>query len=250
MLLLRTIDTGEANFEKDLRLCRWHIHVEQVHDLTGGRGNHHSAFGIIQISYGTAQEDHSVVLRDPDVLARQFRPQLAANAIEHVICSEIAWPDRDIEKLPAAALIPNDQAGLAGSFAAEKNLRWTYGLRHGIVTQTDDDARDRPSKIKDNRFTHRERQVVCRILTRRCRRLGSRRGCLGQDGRFGTEYECQSADTGDKNPSFSFHCFPPGVANLSSVLVAPLMTVTVNVSSFGLRGATRPVSLGLVAGAF
>jgi len=90
-------------------------------------------------------------------LAGEFGSKLATEAIKHVVRGERTLPDTHIEELPAAGLIPDDEAGFPGGFSVEQNLCRADGLCFSEASSADYDACYRTSKIKNNLFSDGQR---------------------------------------------------------------------------------------------
>ena len=64
IFLQAAVVAGKAHLEKDLRLGRRNIHVEQVDDLARGRRDLNRAVGAVEVLHCAAQEDQPVLGTD------------------------------------------------------------------------------------------------------------------------------------------------------------------------------------------
>ena len=160
LLFFAAVNAHVAAFEQDLRIGRGNLDIEKVDHLAAGGCDLHSARGGSQILNRAAQEKHVVFGCDLQGLSGKLKRELAADGV-HIVCGKSeAGAHSQIEELPTPTPIPDDEAGLAGRFAIDKNLCRADGGSFGNFTEADRYARYRLGAVDQDSLAYGDRNFI------------------------------------------------------------------------------------------
>src|SRR5262249_25484872 len=94
------------------------VDLEQVHGLANGGCDGDGSIGLDEIFDDAAQKNGLAFLVDGDILVAHFFRDLAADRIE----PRVITAHKQVEEQAIAALLPYDQARLAGRLAVYQHL--------------------------------------------------------------------------------------------------------------------------------